>query len=235
MTTPPTPHITVRGEGHVETAPDLARIDITLTARGTDRHTTLTDLTQRNTTALNLIRSYGSAIDTLETSTLTLTPELTPHSRNEHIHTHHGTVHLTTTLTDFAPLGELITRLAALDLTRIDGPWWTLRPTSPAHTQARRQAVEDAVHRARDYAHALGTELDALLQLDDTAPDHPLFPSPTLRTAHATESTQTPPPLDLQPQRQTATAHITARFTLHPPTLRSAEHQPPGHPTTANR
>ncbi|WP_010475324.1 SIMPL domain-containing protein [Streptomyces somaliensis] len=217
MPTPQTPHITVRGEAHIETAPDLARIDITLTARGTDRHTTLNDLTRRNTTALDLIRSYGPAIDTLETSTLTLTPELTRHSRGEHIHTHHGTAHLTATLTDFTPLGELITRLADLDLTRVDGPWWTLRPTSPTHTQARRQAVHNAIHRARDYAHALGTELDALLELDDTTPDHTPFPA--ARMAYATETTQTTPPLDLQPQRQTITAHITARFTLHPPTL----------------
>ncbi|NKY13778.1 SIMPL domain-containing protein [Streptomyces somaliensis] len=219
MATPQTPHITVHGEGHTETDPDLARIDITVTARGTDRRATLADLTHRNTTVLDLVRGYGPAVDTLETGALTLTPELTRRGRGEHVHTHHGAVHLTATLTDFTPLGELVTRLADLDLTRVDGPWWTLRPTSPAHTEARRRAVENALHRARDYAHALGTELDALLELDDTASHHLPFPGPAPRTAYASETPQTPPPLDLRPQRQTVTAHITARFTLHPPTL----------------
>lgn len=219
MTTPEPPHITVRGEAHIETDPDLARIGITLTARGTDRRTTLHDLTRRNTTTLDLIHSYGPALDTLETTALTLTPELTRRGRGEHIHTHHATTHLTATLNDFTALNELVTRLADLDLTRIDGPWWILRPTSPTHTEARHQAVKDAVRRARDYAHALGTDIHTLLALDDTTPDPIPFGATTHRMALTTESTATPPPLDLQPQRQTATAHITARFTLHPPTL----------------
>ncbi|GGQ25531.1 SIMPL domain-containing protein [Streptomyces roseolilacinus] len=219
MATPEAPRITVHGEAHVETDPDLARIGVTVTARGADRRATLEDLTRRNAAAVDLVRGYGAAVDSLETGALTLTPELTRRGRGEHVRTHHGTVHLTAALSDFTALGELVTRLADLDLTRVDGPWWSLRPTSPAHTQARRQAVEDAVHRARDYAHALGTEVAALLELDDTAPDHLPFGAGTARMAFATEGAEAPPPLDLQPQRQTATARVTARFTLHPPTL----------------
>ncbi|MFV2117457.1 SIMPL domain-containing protein [Streptomyces sp. Act-28] len=219
MTAPENPRVTVRGEARVETDPDLARIGITVTARGADRRATLADLTRRNTTVLDLVRGYGPAVEALETGALTLTPELARRGRGEHVRAHHGTVHLTAVLGDFTALGELVTRLADLDLTRVDGPWWSLRPTSPVHTRARRQAVEDAVHRARDYAHALGTELDALLELDDTAPDHLPFGAATPRAAFAAEAADTAPPLDLRPQRQTVTAHVVARFTLHPPTL----------------
>ncbi|AOT58395.1 SIMPL domain-containing protein [Streptomyces fradiae] len=222
MTLPDTsrPRLTVRGEAHVETAPDLARIGVTLTARGTDRRATLADLARRNDAAVALVREYGPALDALETGPLTLAPELTRRGRGEHVRTHHGTVHLTATLTDFTALGELTTRLADLDLTRVDGPWWSLRPTSPAHSEARHQAVQDAVQRARDYAHALGTRLDALLELDTTTPDHTPFGAPASRMAFATESAEgAPPPLDLQPQRQTASAYVTARFGLHPPSL----------------
>ncbi|WP_149183965.1 SIMPL domain-containing protein [Streptomyces sp. TRM49041] len=220
MATPETPRITVRGEARVETEPDLARIGVTVTARGTDRRSTLEDLTRRNATALTLIKSYGDALDALETGTLTLTPELTRRGRGEQIRAHHGSVHLTATVTDFTALGELATRLADLELTRVDGPWWSLRPTSPAHAEARRQAVMDAVRRARDYAHALGTELGALLELDDTAPEDAVpYGAGAPRAAFAAEAADAAPPLDLEPQRQTVTAHITARFTLHPPTL----------------
>ncbi|MFJ9794328.1 SIMPL domain-containing protein [Streptomyces sp. NPDC101145] len=216
----PHPHLTVRGEAHIETDPDLAHIGITLTARGTDPHTTLNDLTQRNNTAINLIRNYGPALHNLHTTNLTLTPQLTRHGRDEHIHTHHATTHLTATLNDFTTLNDLITHLTDIPLTTIDGPWWTLHPTSPTHTQARQQALTNAIQRARDYAHALGTQLHTLVELDATTPDHTPYPGPTHRLAFTTETTQaTPPPLDLQPQRQTITATITARFTLHPPTL----------------
>ncbi|MGW7265860.1 SIMPL domain-containing protein [Streptomyces sp. NPDC054842] len=218
--TPQAPHLTVRGEAHLEAQPELARIGITLTARGTDRHTTLTDLTHRNTTTLDLVKTYGDAVEHLETGTLTLTPELTRHGRGERIRAHHGHLHLTAELNDFTALGELTTRLADLDLTRIDGPWWTLRPTSPTHRQARQQAVHDALQRAREYAEALGTTLTALLDLTDTEPQptHPL--GRAMRTmTYGTENTEEPPPLDLEPQRQHLYAQVTARFTMAPPNM----------------
>ncbi|WP_228977903.1 SIMPL domain-containing protein [Streptomyces sp. DH12] len=219
MATPEAPRITVRGEAHVETDPDLARIAVTVTARGTDRRATLDDLTRRNAAAVDLVKGYADALDRLETGALVLTPELGRRGRGEHVRTHHGTVQLTATLTDFTALGELVTRLADLDLTRVDGPWWSLRPTSPAYARAREEAVADAVRRARDYARALGTDLDALLTLDDTPSDgFAPFGAGAPRMAFAAEAADVPP-LDLQPQRQTVSAHVTAGFTLRPPTL----------------
>lgn len=218
--TPGAPHLAVRGEAHLETAPDLARVTVTLTARGRDRRTTLDDLTRRNTDALDLLKSYGDAVEHLETGALTVTPELTAHGRGERVRAHHGAVRLTADLGDFTALGALVTRLADLDLTRVDGPWWTLRPDSPAHREARRQAVHDAVRRAREYAEALGTTLAALVELSDTGTGHP---EPFARTrsmafAAATEDAP-PPPLDLEPRRQHLHAEVNARFTLQPPRL----------------
>ncbi|MFF4184193.1 SIMPL domain-containing protein [Streptomyces sp. NPDC001691] len=223
--TPEHPRLAVTGEAHLDTDPEIARIAITITTRGPDRHTTLDDLTRRNTHTLNLIKSYGDTIEKLETSALTLTPELTKHGRTDRIRTHHGTVHITTELNDFTTLGELTTRLADLEHTRIDGPWWSLRPTSPAHAEVRRQAVHQAVARAHEYAHALGTTLSALLELSDPGADHPTptYGQPTgagMAFRAAAPGTPEPTPtLDLQPQRQTIHARVNARFTMHPPTL----------------
>ncbi|KOT29106.1 periplasmic immunogenic protein [Streptomyces caelestis] len=220
--TPGAPHLAVRGEAHLETAPDLARIAVTLTARGRDRRTTLDDLTRRNAHALDLLKSYGDAVEHLETGALTVTPELSPHGRGERIRAHHGTAHLTADLGDFTALGALVTRLADLDLTRVDGPLWILRPDSPAHREARRQAVHDALRRAREYAEALGTTLTALIELTDTGTGTG-HPDPFARTrstafAVATEDAP-PPPLDLEPRRQHVHAEVDARFTLQPPRL----------------
>ncbi|MFE2279304.1 SIMPL domain-containing protein [Streptomyces sp. NPDC059454] len=215
--TPGAPHLAVRGEAHLETAPDLARIAVTLTARGRDRRATLDDLTRRNTAALDLLKSYGDAVEHLETGALTVTPELTAHGRGERVRAHHGTVHLTADLGDFTALGTLVTRLADLDLTRVDGPWWTLRPDSPAHREARRQAVHDAVRRAREYAEALGTALAALIELTDTGTG----PEPSARTRSMAfaAGAEDAPPLDLEPRRQHVHAEVNARFTLQPPRL----------------
>lgn len=171
--TPDQPRLAVHGEAHLEVDPEIARINITITTRGPDRRTTLDDLTRRNTHTIDLIKSYGDAIEKLETGAFSLTPELTKHGRGERVRTYHGTVCITTELTDFTALGELTTRLADLELTRIDGPWWSLRHDSPAHSQVRRQAVQQAVVRAREYADALGTTLAALVELSDPGAETP--------------------------------------------------------------
>ncbi|MEV7679288.1 SIMPL domain-containing protein [Streptomyces sp. NPDC088341] len=223
--TPDTPRVAVRGEARLEVDPEIARIGVTIGARGTDRRTALDDLTRRNAEALTLIKSYGEAVEKLETGAFSISPELTKHGRGERIRAYHGRVHLTVELTDFTALGELTTRLADLELTQVAGPWWALRPDSPAHGEARRQAVREAVQRAREYAEALGARLAALVELADLGAEAPaaygMAPAGALRSRSfgATDSAEAAPALDLEPQRQTVHAQVNARFTMTPPDL----------------
>ncbi|GGX60966.1 SIMPL domain-containing protein [Streptomyces fructofermentans] len=219
------PRIAVRGEAHLDVDPEIARIGITVGARGTDRRDALADLTRRNTAALDLVKSYGDAVERLETGAFSITPEHARHGRGERVRAYHGRVHLTAELTDFTALGELTTRLADLDLTRVDGPWWALRPDSPAHRLARQQAVREAVQRAREYAEALGTRLTALLELadlgaEDAGPYGMEVQARGMRTlAFDASASETAPALDLEPQRQHVHAQVNARFTMAPPEL----------------
>ncbi|MET7454390.1 SIMPL domain-containing protein [Streptomyces sp. NPDC005574] len=221
--TPDAPRIAVRGEAHLEVDPEIARIGITIASRGKDRRTALDDLTRRNTTALDLVKTYGDAVERLETGAFSLTPQLREHGRGERVHAHHGHVRITAELTDFTALGELTTRLADLELTRVDGPWWALRPDSPAHRRARRQAVHEAVQRAREYADALGTTLAALVELADIDAEaprpHPAAPATRMRSMTHTATEDTVAALDLEPQRQHVHAQVNARFTMAPPQL----------------
>ncbi|MDG4857720.1 SIMPL domain-containing protein [Streptomyces sp. T-3] len=225
--TPASPRVAVRGEAHLEVDPEIARIGITVSARGTDRRTALDDLTRRNTVVLDLIKTYGDACERLETGAISISPELHKHGRGERIRAYHGRVHISAELTDFTALGELITRLADLDLTRVDGPWWALRPDSPAHGEARRKAVQEAVQRAREYAEALGTRLDALVELADIGAENATpyamemaGSAKMMRSAaYGAADDAAAPPLDLEPERQTVYAQVNARFTMHPPKL----------------
>ncbi|MFF7792533.1 SIMPL domain-containing protein [Streptomyces sp. NPDC007991] len=223
--TPDAPRIAVRGEARLEVDPEIARIGITVAARGRDRRSALDDLTRRNAGVLDLVKSYGDAVERLETGAFSITPELTKHGRGERVRTYHGTVHVTAELTDFTALGELTTRLADLELTRVDGPWWALRPDSPAHREARKKAVRGAVQRAREYAEALGTTLSALVELADIGaenapPPYPQAPGRARSAAYGAAAENAPAaPLDLEPQRQRVHAQINARFTMVPPKL----------------
>ncbi|MFB6981726.1 SIMPL domain-containing protein [Streptomyces scopuliridis] len=225
--TPETPRVAVRGEARLEVDPEIARIGIAVSARGTDRRTALDDLTRRNGEVLALVKSYGDAVEKLETGAFSISPELTKHGRGERIRAYHGRVHLTAELADFTALGELTTRLADLELTRVSGPWWALRPDSPAHGDARRQAVREAVQRAREYAEALGAQLAALVELADLGAENtaayglPAAPGGLRNRSGfgAAEATEAAPALDLEPQRQTVYAQVNARFTMTPPDL----------------
>lgn len=221
--TPETPHLTVRGEATLDVEPELARLHITTTAKGPNRRNTLEDLTNRNRHITDLIKTYADALDTLETGALVITPELRERARGERIRAYLGQVRTSATFTDSSLLGELTTRLADLDLTRIDGPVWSLRHDSPAHRTVRRQAVHEAVQRAREYAEALGANLAALLELadEDTGTADIRRERGPIRVAYAAAATpdDNPQPLDLEPQRQTVHAHVIARFTLTPPDL----------------
>lgn len=225
--TPDTPRVAVRGEARLEVDPEIARIGIAVSARGRDRRTALDDLTRRNAEVLTLIKSYGDAVEKLETGAFSISPELASGGRGERIRAYHGRVHLTAELADFTALGELTTRLADLELTHVNGPWWALRPNSPAHGNARRQAVREAVQRAREYAEALGARLAALVELADLGAENtaayglPAAPG-GLRSRSgygSAEAADTAPALDLEPQRQTVYAQVNARFTMTPPDL----------------
>ncbi|MEU8570093.1 SIMPL domain-containing protein [Streptomyces pathocidini] len=223
--TPESPRVAVRGEARLEVDPEIATLAVTVNARGTDRRAALDDLTRRNTAVLDLVKSYGEAVEKLETGAFVVTPELSHRGRGERVRAYHGRVHVTAALTDFTALGELATRLADLELTTVGGPWWALRPDSPAHREARQQAVREAVQRAREYAEALGAELAALVELADegaegAVPVGMAMPAAMPRgfaggVAEGAEAA----PLDLEPQRQTVQARVNARFTMSPPRL----------------
>lgn len=195
-----------------------------MASRGKDRRAALDDLTRRNTAVLDLIKTYGDAVERVETGAFSISPELKDKGRGERIHAHHGRVHITAELTDFTALGELTTRLADLELTRVDGPWWALRPDSPAHREARQQAVREAVQRAREYAEALGTSLTALVELADIGAENapPAYPQARggrMRSMAYAAEEDSAAPLDLEPERQHVHAEVNARFTMAPPHL----------------
>jgi len=223
--TPDEPRVAVCGEATLEFDPEIARIGVGVSARGTDRREALKSLTRRNSEVLELLKSYGEAVEKVSTGAFSVSPELTDKGRKERVRTYHGRVHISATVSDFTALGEMTTRLAELELTRVDGPWWALRPDSSAHREARQQAVREAVTRAREYAGALGAELVALVELADLGAENAAPTAPRSRAAGYGAPVApgaaggAAPVLDLEPQRQRVQAQVNARFVMTRPAL----------------
>ncbi|MEV4463197.1 SIMPL domain-containing protein [Micromonospora echinofusca] len=209
------PVVAVRGEAYREVAPEIARFAVTARARDRDREATLTRLAERAAAVRVLLDAEGAGIDRRETGELRVRPET--RRSGERVVAYSGSVTTTVTVSDFTALGELMLRLADQDQIEVAGPWWALRPGSPAHREARHAALADALLRAREYAEALGARVTALIELADAgAAEQPMMS----RMAYAVDGAESAPPeLELDPQPQTVHAAVHARFAISEPVL----------------
>lgn len=207
--------IVARGEASREVPPELAVFSVTVSARDKDRQTTLTRLTERAAQLRSALDDYPEAIERRETSGVQVRPELK--RGGERVSAYAGSVTTTVTVTDFAALGELLLRLANQDQTAVSGPWWQLRPGSRAGAEVRRAAIADALGRAREYAEAVGAEVDRLVEiLDDGAGGGGA--QPMMRMAAFRGAPEADLELDIDPQQQTVQAAVIVRVTITEPT-----------------
>ena len=209
--------ISVRGEATLMADPEVADLTVAITAHARDRREAFERLVKRNDEVLNLLRSYGDSVERVESTGVSVAPELRK-GKDEKIRSYSGVVRIRATVADLAILGELVGLLAEFEAAAIEGPHWRLRRSSPVYREARNRAVAEAVIRARDYAEALGSRVTGLIELADTGlttTTVPPMPRPNglvfggrAMAAPAAE----PPSLDLEPQQQTVYASVEARF-----------------------
>ena len=208
MSTSPT--VTVRGEGQVEGPPELATVTAVLHTSGR----TAADVTR---SLAGLARRVDAAItdlvhDSVRTDPLSVTPVFDRRSGAK-ITGYTGRYSTRLTLADFSGLSDLVVALTGLPGAQVDGPLWSLRPGSTLERDARRAAVAAAVARARDYADALGATLGDLLELSDAEPGGG-WAMPRRYAMAFKGGDEAPPEIDLEPQPQTVSASVTARFAL---------------------
>jgi uncharacterized protein YggE len=208
--------VAVRGEATRDVAPEIANVNITVAARDKDRQAALARLAERAEALRALLDEYAKAIDRRHTSGLYVYPELG--KSGERVVGYHGSVSMQLTVSDLSVLGDLMLRLADQDQTTVGGPWWELRPDSPAYRQVRHDAIADALTRAREYAEALGARVVSLVELSDNVPPGGVQPLAfRAQTAFAGDAGGSPR-LELEPQPQRVSAAVTARFAITEPT-----------------
>jgi uncharacterized protein YggE len=216
------PVISVRGEAQLEAEPEIAVVSVTVQARDRDRRTVLDRLVARNKQVLDLAAGYGDAVEKTESGPASAYPELKK-GDSERVSRYSGQASVRLTVRDFTVLGELVSRLAALELASVAGPWWSLRPDSPVYRQVRIAAAQDATVRGREYAEAFGGRLGELIEAADTgllssqarAPQSGEWRAMSVAAMRG-GPVQEEPSLDLEPVRQTVSAQVEARFAMIP-------------------
>lgn len=209
--------VIVRGEATVEADPEIVVFAVSVRARARDRREAMENLAQRSAEFATLVKSFGEAIEKVETSGVSVYPELR-RGRDERVRWYRGAVRSRLTVADLSVAGELVAKVSDLELCLIEGPWWQLRPGSAVYQAARTQAARAAVARAAEYAEAVGGHLLSLIELADTGVTTPGHPPLTYAANRAMASTdETPVVIDLEPETQVVTATVEARFTMTQP------------------
>ncbi len=214
------PVVAVRGEVFREVDPEIATFSVTVAARDRDRQEALRRLASRVDEVRAMLDGYAGAIEKRETAGMFVYPETK--GSGEKVTAYSGSVTTTVTVTDFSALGEMMLRLADREQVRVGGPWWTLRPDSPAYREARRDAIADAIARAREYADAVGAQVTELLEIADTGLSTNGVPMREARAMSLSyHAGRAEPELDLEPQRQQIRGQVEARFRISTPTALS--------------
>lgn len=210
--------VSVRGEATVEAGPEIVVFSVSVSARARDRRDALANLSQRNDEFLALVRSFGPAVEKAETSDVSVYPELR-RGREEKVRWYRGTIRSRLTVADFTAAGELVGRIADLELCVVTGPWWQLRPDSPVYREARVLAARNAVTRAAEYAEAVGGRLTGLIGLADTGMGggHPVPVFAAARAMADAGAEEAPAVIDMEPEAQVVQASVEARFTMTQP------------------
>jgi uncharacterized protein len=223
------PVLAVRGEAVLEVDPDIARIEVSVAAVDGDRAETMRLLTERAAAVAKVLDAFPDVIEKADTSGVRVSPQLPGRPGSDQAPGYHGAVYHAITVTGFDRLGELMAQLAEQELTQVGGPWWELRPGSPAYRRVRVAAVRDAVRRARDYAAALGSELAGLIELADTRLLSDSRSQPEALTSskaalpHRVRVAPERLSIDLIPARQVVRATVEARFTIAEPDLAAVD------------
>jgi uncharacterized protein YggE len=207
------PQVVVRGQAVLAVDPEIAELTVAVTGRARDRQSALERCRARQDEVEAVVRAAGDAVETVATTGASVHVERRDRPGDGDPV---ATVHTRLTVGRLDAVGDLVVALGRLDDVAVSGPWWRLRPDSPAVEQARLAAVRDAVHRAGQYATAFGAELTALLEVRDAGLSGDGF-----RVAEAAAAVapfgESELRLDLTPARQEVHGAVEVRFAMSPP------------------
>ena len=167
----PERRVTVSGVGEVTAAPDLATITIGVSEQGQ----TATDALRANTRAMqalfDVLDTAGIEGADRQTSGLNLQP-IYDHTevrngQGPRIVGYEATNTLLIRVTKLPTLGDVLDGVTVAGANRINGISFGLSDTDALMEEARREAVEDAMARARLYVEAAGATLGSVISIDE--------------------------------------------------------------------
>lgn len=164
-----TAQITVTGEGHVDTRPDMATISLGVTTQGTTAAEAMSANSAQLATVLANLKAAGIAEGDLQTSGLSLNPnwQQSDSSSAAQINGYIASNMLTVRVRALDGLGAVLDAAVKDGANTLNGVTFGLTEPNPVLDEARKRAVADATHRATLLSSAAGVELGNIVSISE--------------------------------------------------------------------
>lgn len=172
---PRIPTLTLTGEGLAEAKPELAIVQIGVAVTAKVAKDALAENSKLLTAALNAAKEAGIEPRDLQTSGLSLRPDIVRADKWPHREVIGYQVNNTVTMRvrDISKLGGLLDRLVVLGINDIRGISFSVEQPAPLIEQARAAAIRDVMEKAQKVAEAANLRIVRVLQLSEADVEEP--------------------------------------------------------------
>jgi uncharacterized protein YggE len=208
------PTLTLSGEGTAEAAPELAMVQIGVAVTAKVAKDALAENSKLLAAALNAAKESGIEPRDLQTSGLSLRPDIVRAEKWPHREVIGYQVNnvVTMRVRDIGKLGALLDRLVALGVNDIRSISFAVANPAPLIEQARAEAIKDVMRKAEKYAEAANLRIVRVLDLSESGVEAP-SPRPLVLTRAASAPR---PEVPVEAGELTYRARVNAIFEIAP-------------------
>jgi uncharacterized protein YggE len=211
---PRIPTLTLTGEGSAEAAPELVTVQIGVAVTAKVAKDALAENSKLLAAALNAAKENGIEPRDLQTSGLSLRPDIVRADKWPHREVIGYQVNnvVTMRVRDIGKLGGLLDRLVVLGINDIRGINFSVANPAPLIEQARAEAIKDVMRKAEKYAEAANLRIVRVLELNESGVQAP-SPRPMILSRAASAPR---PEVPVEAGELTYRAQVNAVFEIAP-------------------
>jgi len=176
------PKLTVTGEGEAVAVPDMATVSLGVSAQNPDPGVAMNEASEVAGAILARLDAMGIAARDRQTSDVGLQPIWNAHDsdRPREITGYEASNRLTVRVRDLDQLGAVLGAVTEDGANRLSGLSFGLQDPDPVSEAARRDAVADAMERAKVLAEAAGVTLGPVLSISESGGGYAPSPMPMM-------------------------------------------------------
>ena len=205
------PEIRVSGEASVSAPPDRARLSAGVVSQAQTVDAALDANTAAMTEVFAQIRALGIPENNIQTSNFSVSPQYPPNRPGNReprdIIGYRVSNQVSIVIDDLARLGEALDALVRSGANQLGGVSFSIADTKPLESQARREAVADAMAKAEELARAAGVRLGPIISIQEGSVARPY---PMMMQLESLEVAAVP----VAPGEQSVTVNVTMSYAI---------------------